>query len=283
MIRRSLKRAAACAAKGMEPLRSIHPRVIGLCYHSVHPTESFATVSPELFERHLAWLTDFCDVIPFRAMLDVARERNTLRPAVSLTFDDGYADNYEFAFPLLAKYGLPATIFLTAGLVEGDPEVKARFRELRATPVRPLEWAHARELLAAGLEIGAHTYSHPNLRRLSRNEVATELQVSKEIIEERLETPIDLLAYPFGKPGRHFDQVTTESAEATGYSYAAAVLFRSVRPRDSPLALPRFFMARNTVQDLAAKIRGHWDYLGFWQEHAPIFLARIVSPQDFRW
>ena len=161
----------------------------------------------------------------------------------------------------------------------------ARFQALRGVPadeIRPLEWTQAREMRAEGLEIGSHTYSHPNLIRLPRDEVARELRVSKEILEDRLGAPVDLLAYPFGKPGRQFDETTVAIARDSGYTHAAAILSRSVRPGDSPLALPRFFATRDSVETLAAKVRGDWDYLGVWQERAPRALARLVSPQDFR-
>jgi peptidoglycan/xylan/chitin deacetylase (PgdA/CDA1 family) len=281
--RQGIKRLGALAARRIEAGRAKQSRVVGLCYHSVHPKLSFST-TPKMFERHLEWLGETCEVIPFREMLDAAIDSIRERPAVAITFDDGYADNYEFAFPLLRKYRMPATFFVTAGLIDGDPEVHARFQKLRggSAEIRPLDWGQARELRAEGLEIGAHTYSHPNLIKLDGSRVAEELRVSKEILEDRLEAPIDLLAYPFGKPKRHFDHTTLEIALMTGYSHAAAVLFRSVRTRDSPLALPRFLAGGGSVADLAAKVRGDWDYLGLWQERAPLALAKVVSPADFR-
>ena len=284
-VRESLKRAGAASARMLMKGRSGRRRVIGLCYHSIHPSLSYASASPDSFERQLAWLAETCDVISPRAMLDAATERDSDRPAVAITFDDGYADNYEFAFPLLRKYGLTATIFMTAGLSDGDPAVLERFCKLRGVPaeeIRPLEWAQAREMQDEGLEMGAHTYSHPNLIRLSPDEVATELRVSKEILEDRLGSPVDLLAYPFGKPGRQLDETTVAVARESGYTHAVAVLPRSVRPGDLPLALPRFFATRDSVETLSEKVRGDWDYLGIFQERAPRPLAKLVSPQDFR-
>jgi peptidoglycan/xylan/chitin deacetylase (PgdA/CDA1 family) len=284
-MRQSLKRAGAASARVLLKGRAVHRRVVGLCYHSVHPSSSFASASPELFDRQLAWLAEACDVISMRAVLEAAADPNRDRPAVAITFDDGYADNHEFAFPLLRKYRLPATIFITAGLSDGDPAVHARFQALRGVPadaIRPLEWTQAREMRAEGLEIGSHAYSHRNLIRLPRDEVARELRVSKEILEDRLGAPVDLLAYPFGKPGRQFDETTVAIARDSGYTHAAAILSRSVRPGDSPFALPRFFATRDSVETLSAKVRGDWDYLGVWQERAPRAVARLVSPQDFR-
>jgi peptidoglycan/xylan/chitin deacetylase (PgdA/CDA1 family) len=259
--------------------------VICLCYHSIHPHASFASASPAQFDEQLAWLQAECEIIPLRDVLDAAAGPGGGRPAVAITFDDGYADNYEFAFPLLRKHDAPATFFITAGLSDGDRTVHERIRALRgvsADEIRALEWPQAREMLAEGLEIGAHTYSHPNLIRLSREAVAGELGRARDILEDRLGVRIDQMAYPFGKPGRQFDETTMAVARECGYRHASAVLFRAVRPGDSPLALPRFFATRDSLDDLAAKVRGDWDYLGMWQERAPRWLARLVSPQDFR-
>ena len=284
-VRESAKRAGAVLSRAVAKHRASRRRVVGLCYHSISPSAPYASASPELFEQQLAWLTENCDVIPMRSMLDAAQDADRSRPAVAITFDDGYADNHEYAFPLLCKYRVPATVFVTAGFSDGDPAVLARFQELRGVPadeLKPLDWGQAREMLAEGIEIGAHTYSHPNLARLSRVEAAKELHISRQLLEKRLGARVDQLAYPFGKPGRQFDDTTVAVARECGYTHAAAILFRSARPDDSPLSLPRFFATRDSVEALAAKIRGDWDYLGFWQEHAPRRLAKLVSPQDFR-
>lgn len=283
--RRSIKRAGALTSRPFTTRQADASRVVGLCYHSIHPNGVFASATPQMFERHLFWLRENCDAIPFRAILDVASSNGRLRPAVAVTFDDGYADNYDFAFPLLRKYEVPATIFLTVGLIDGNPEVWARFRELRGTPdtdIRPLEWSQIRELRDEGVEMGAHTYSHPNLMTIGRAQATSELQVSKEILEERLGITVDLHAYPFGKARRHFDRTTLDLVRNAGYSHAATVLSRAVKPSDSPFEIPRFFTTGDSVADLAGKIRGEWDYLGVWQERAPLAVARIVSPGDFR-
>ena len=259
-------------------------RVVVLCYHSIHPTKSFASASPTTFGRHLDWLVERCDVVPLEQILLTVLTPDRARPAVAITFDDGYLDNYEFAFPLLHDRHLPATFFVTAGLLEKDPAVLARKQRLRRSSyddVRPLEWAQVRGMHAAGMEIGAHTYSHPNLAVLSRARARDELWRSKQIIEERLGAQVRSMAYPFGKPGRHFTEETASLVEEAGYEYACAVLFRAVRPSDSRLAIPRLFVTKDTVEGLRDKVLGAWDMIGMWQERCPLWIARIVSPEDF--
>jgi peptidoglycan/xylan/chitin deacetylase (PgdA/CDA1 family) len=258
--------------------------MVVLCYHSIHPTTSFATVSPATFAQHLDWLADRCAVVPLEQIAQHRRPPNVVRPVVAITFDDGYLDNYEYAFPLLCSRGLPATFFVTAGLLEKDPAVLARKQMLRNTTyeeIRPLEWTQLRAMHAAGMEIGAHTYSHRNLAVLSRSAARDELVRSKEIIEDRLGAPVRSMAYPFGKPGRHFTSETVWLAEEVGYEYACAVIFRAVRDSDSPFAIPRLYATREEVAGLQRKVFGEWDVIGLWQERCPLWLARVVSPEDF--
>ena len=89
-------------------------------------------------------------------------------------------------------------------------------------------------------------------------------------------------AYPFGKPGRHFTPTTIRLVADAGYAVGAAVLFRTVRSGDDRLALPRFFVTGDDVETLAAKVGGAWDWLGLVQERMPEWVARRVSPADFR-
>ncbi|MEM3434360.1 MAG: polysaccharide deacetylase family protein, partial [Candidatus Methanomethyliaceae archaeon] len=246
----------------------------------------FASATPELFEKHLLWLREHCELIRMCEALQVARNVDASgSPRVAITFDDGYADNYEYAFPLLYKYEIPATFFLTAGLVNRDPAVVERFQRLRRAPyddIRPLTWTQVREMCQGGMDIGSHTYSHPNLARLDGVNAREELQRSKAIIEESIGQAVTAVAYPFGKPRRHFTAVTMKIAADLGYQNGAAVAFRAVKAQDNPLALPRFFVTRDDLPTLQAKINGAWDILGLWQEKAPLWLARLVSPADFR-
>ena len=108
-----------------------------------------------------------------------------------LTFDDGYADMYANAFPLLVERSVPFTVYLTTLPIE-DP---SGFRP----GASPLTWEHLEEMVASGLTtVGAHTHSHPDLRFLSANAVAAELDESNALIFDRLGVQPRHFAYPKG-------------------------------------------------------------------------------------
>ncbi len=260
------------------------PRVVILCYHSVHPAKDFASASPDLFEKHLKWLRANCEIIRFRDAFAVASNAAARqRPAVALTFDDGYADNYEYAFPLLCKIGVTATFFVVAGLLDQDPAVVARLQSLRRSgysDIRPLTWDQVHAMKGEGMDIGSHTYSHPNLAKLTADQAVMELRRSKEIIEDRLRRSITELAYPFGMLRRHVSHETQRIARQVGYQHGAAVAFRPVTAADTEMALPRFLVTADDVETLAAKIHGAWDFLGLWHQRAPLWLIDLVSPES---
>jgi peptidoglycan/xylan/chitin deacetylase (PgdA/CDA1 family) len=283
-LKRAMKRAAVAAGR-MMPRPNPSTRRVVFCYHSVHPDRPYASSTPDVFERHLQWLKEHCRLVSLVDLASGANISDTGKPVAAITFDDGYDDNHSYALPLLVRYGVPATFFITAGFVERDPTVLRRFQQLLkcgADSIVPLEWPQIRELRASGMDIGSHTYSHPNLARLSRAEAEEELRISKDVIGDRLGAPVDLFAYPFGKPRVHFTSTTMDAVRATGYRVAAAVTFRGVLASDPVFSIPRFFTDGDSLAKLEAKIQGAYDLVGRWQEHAPLPLMRFVSPEDFR-
>jgi peptidoglycan/xylan/chitin deacetylase (PgdA/CDA1 family) len=261
-------------------------RVVILCYHSVHPGKVFASASPAQFDAHLRWLKANCEIIRLCDALETAKGSSAAgRPRVALTFDDGYADNFEYAFPLLLEHELTATFFLTAGLLERDRAVVERLQALRKTgyeDIRPLDWSEVREMRRGKMDLGSHTYSHPNLMRLGEAGAASELRNSKDIIEGRLGEAIHSLAYPFGMMRRHVNRATMAIAAEAGYQYAATVAFRPLNGHDDAMALPRFLVTRDDVEMLAGKVTGAWDFLGWWHEKAPLWLMDLVSGKASR-
>ncbi len=268
------------------PLEPRRRRVVVLCYHSVHPTKHLTTARPELFDDHLAWLREHTDVVALADIPTMARTGMPEdRPAVAITFDDGFDDNHRHALPLLVKHGLTATFFTTTGLVGEDPDVLARFGGLLNAGRReydPMAWSQVRELAAAGMDIGDHTYRHPTLSQLAPGAAREELRRSKDILEEQLGQRVRTMAYPFGKPRRHVQPFVTQIVRELGYEAATSILHRAVRPDDDPLTIPRFTVLRDPIDRLAAKVNGPvWDVVGWGQEHLPLWVAKQVMPEDF--
>jgi peptidoglycan/xylan/chitin deacetylase (PgdA/CDA1 family) len=281
---RSAKRfVEAVLARSWQPKRQ--RRVVVLCYHSIHPSLPFASASPELFRQHLQWLNAHCDVVPLRSLPIRTGPARGARPIVAITFDDGYEDNYTYAFPLLKEARVPATVFLTTGLIAADPGVIQTFCDLYDVApelVAGLSWPQIREMRQDGVEFGAHTHTHPNLSFVGAARAATEIRTSKDILEEHLQESVVTFAYPFGRLGIHFDARTVDVIAELGFERAVAVRYRGVRPTDSPLRIPRFAVTNDSVDILAAKVYGKLDVLGLWQEWAPLPVARLTAEDRSR-
>ncbi len=94
-------------------------RVLVLMYHRVHPEPHALNVSPEGFESQIRFLRECCHPLSLSEVVDALRHGRPLPPrAVVVTFDDGYRDNYQHAFPILQRYEVPATFFVTSGMIQ---------------------------------------------------------------------------------------------------------------------------------------------------------------------
>lgn len=258
---------------GRLPMRSADGlnRVVVICYHSVHPTLR-SSARPELFRLHLDWLKRNCTVVALESIrhLVAPGAEASPRPVVAITFDDGYADNFELAYPVLVELELTATFFVVPGLIERDRSVVERMQSQRRTrDLRGMSWAQIRELHDAGFGIGSHTYGHRILARLPRREAASEVERGKAVVEERLGVEIPLFAYPYGIPGRHVTRESVEVVRAAGCATAVAILHRRVKASDDPLLMPRFFVRDDDVPMFAKKILGASDFIGEIQARLP--------------
>jgi peptidoglycan/xylan/chitin deacetylase (PgdA/CDA1 family) len=139
-----------------------------------------------------------------------------LKP-LAITFDDGWDNQYTYAFPLLTKYHDVATFYLFTNPI-GKVE-------------HYLTWEQLKDMQAAGNVVGSHTVMHPYLNKLTPDELMHELTASKATIEEHLGTPVVHFAYPFG----YHDQ-TVEAALATAGYATGRTLDKHVVQTD-PLAL----------------------------------------------
>jgi peptidoglycan/xylan/chitin deacetylase (PgdA/CDA1 family) len=165
-----------------------------LCYHRFGPKASQLAVTPAAFEAQMEYLArNGYNVLPLsRVGGFLERGEPIPRKSVVLTIDDGYRSTYEVAYPILRKYGFPATVFLYSDFV-GAPDA--------------LTWPQMKEMEASGLvDIQPHSKTHANLGlRLAgetdakyRERLRTEVDTPIRLIQERLAVPSRAYAFPYG-------------------------------------------------------------------------------------
>lgn len=179
------------------------PRV--LMYHMVSaavPGAKFngLRVSPDAFEQQVKYLHEqgWHFVTMSELLSDACRGREKL---VALTFDDGFADNYFNAFPILQKYGAKATLYLVVDRHERDWSVSKKKHhnsgELKNEP--KLTDEQVKEMLVSGVfELGGHTLTHANLALLAPEDKFKEIHRGKIQLEEQFSVQLSSFAYPFG-------------------------------------------------------------------------------------
>jgi peptidoglycan/xylan/chitin deacetylase (PgdA/CDA1 family) len=183
-------------------------------YHSIDSSGSVVSVAPQKFADQMACLADLgCRGISLSEAV-AYRQSNGSWPdkTIVLTFDDGYANLYKSAFPILAKYSFSATFFLVSAHVGKQNDWAPPLPDLGLSPL--LSWKQVTEMASAGMEMGAHTQTHRDLRRLPENEVVSEIVNSRVEIEQRLSKKVGSFAYPFGRLNRTAAKIAAKEFEA---------------------------------------------------------------------
>jgi peptidoglycan/xylan/chitin deacetylase (PgdA/CDA1 family) len=175
-----------------------------LVYHTISsPAQALPgdiDISPERFEQQLRWLTRWRTVV---------RLTQTLRSTpgsrqVAITFDDGFRDNLTVALPLLEKFNLPMTLFVTAGFV--GTSVYLSHEELRELAKHPL------------ITIGAHGLLHRHFTKMTKAEAKFELKHSRRMLEDITGGNIDLMAWPYGECNDELEQLSAEAGYRASWS-----------------------------------------------------------------
>lgn len=230
------------------------------------------------------WLKEWFYVLPLDQA--VARLQSGTLPerAACITFDDGYADNYHVALPILQRHGLTATFFIATGFLDGgrmwndtiietvrsrkDMSIADRQAAI-ATHINAIKYrsvadrvaeteqlarsagaqlptnlmmtsAEVKAMRKAGMQIGAHTVSHPILARLTVEQTHQEISDSKQFLEDLLGERIGLFAYPNGKPGEDYSPQTVEVVRSLGFDAAVSTQWGASRMGDDLLQIKRF-------------------------------------------
>ncbi|MGK5080802.1 polysaccharide deacetylase family protein [Janthinobacterium sp. HLX7-2] len=275
-----------------------------LIYHRVlaRPDPLFpGEVDARLFERQLRLLKRFYTPLPLALAVERLQDGTLPARAVSITFDDGYADNAQVALPLLQRHAMHATFFIATGYLDGgqmwnDSVIEGvrhapgplldlqayglgclpvgslaqrraaiatllgqlkylpfaqrqrmamhirRQAPARPRPVTMLSTEQLRRLHAAGMGLGAHTVSHPILATLSNRAARLDIVNGKQQLEDLIQAPVSLFAYPNGKAGRDYGASHVEIVKSLGFTAAVATDWGVARPAHAVdvWQLPRF-------------------------------------------
>lgn len=237
------------------------------------------------------------NVLPLREAADRLRSGSLPVRALAITFDDGYANNCEVALPILAARGLPATVFVAPGFLNGglmfndlvreairgaprrarstllgesevdlstaaarlntwtsvvatlkylEPGERMRQAETLATDlgVEPpanlmMSDEQVRRLHRAGIEIGAHTMSHPILTRVDNDRCMAEMVESRHRLEEITGAPVASFAYPNGAPLRDYDRTHVALVREAGFDLAVSTAWGAATMQSDRMQLPR--------------------------------------------
>lgn len=253
MIRIFIYREKNCLKQFLKVKKSeagIFPleRASVLMYHNIATPPAGAKmrglyVTPRMFRFQMWYLKRAgFRVVPLKEIVDIAKaggKDKKQKNLVSLTFDDGYLDFFENAFPVLKKYGYPATVFVVPGLAGRhnlwDSDCLGAKKDL-------MDWEKIRYLNNNGITIGAHTQTHPRLSSLSPEDIKMEVFGSKAQIEEQTGRPADFFCYPYGD----FNDVAVRVVKEAGFHGALSVERGFVSMGDDPFTLKRIPVWLNT-------------------------------------
>jgi peptidoglycan/xylan/chitin deacetylase (PgdA/CDA1 family) len=281
-LKRSIKRAAGWASVMTSPFASAATAGAAciLMYHRtavidfVDSRTDDWNVPPDVFERHMRTLAATADVVPLHALRErqmqmrdrQSRDLHPGRPLVCVTLDDGYASACESALPILERYRIPATFFVTAAYVGSrEPMPFDRWGRLNCGRVGAESWRAAgwRELeraIRGGLiTIGSHSFRHLEARDCGAGHLREEAERSRDTLRARLGADhARAYAYPYGSS--RLGDVTAayeDAVRAAGYDLAVTTDLGLARISDNPFRLPRIEAHQvDSAPVLRAKLRG---------------------------
>lgn len=261
-------------------------------YHHVSPHKGdMVSITPDVFEAQMQFLNEKgyktlsadelvrfmpSDIaIPnpfFPSSTNIGEQKRAQEKAMVVTFDDGYLDNYIFAFPILKRYNIKAVIFVVIDWVEAASLNTVRSQDLgvsnneipvpshkegkhliesgRANKV-VMNWDMIKEMQESGLvEFYSHTMSHSKCAELSDEELIRELEGSKRVIEQRLSKPCLYLCWPKGS----YNMSSIKIAKKAGYTALFTTKRGIIKARSDRFCIERI-VVKNSVNWFKNRVR----------------------------
>lgn len=241
-MRPALVRAVHAYARLQRPRG---PVAVVLGYHRVTDGAGDLAVGVRTFDEHMRALAELREELPTLALTEcLNRLEDGSAPArsVVVTFDDAWADFHEHALEILVAHQIPATLYVPSAWV-GSPGY--------------VSYTQLAELLAEGIDIGAHTRTHPDLRTCSDAELELEIAGSREELEQLIGARVDSFAYPTGL----FDHRVVAAVARAGFRSAVTTRRGWLRPGSDLLRIRRSFVEDFPARTFVAAARGGMNVL----------------------
>jgi peptidoglycan/xylan/chitin deacetylase (PgdA/CDA1 family) len=221
--------------------------VMVLFYHRIADDRANRwTASNAVFERQVRWLQRHFDLVSLAEAQRRVRSAHNHRPSVTITFDDGYADNCTRALPLLIREQIPCTYFVaTRHILEGLP---FRHDSALGRPLAPNTPQQIRELARSGIELGVHTRTHADLgRSFDADRLYDEIVVARGELQELTGTTPRYFAFPFGQHA-NLNPEAFRLARETGYDGVCSAYGGFNFPGDDAFHLQRIHVDDDMIR-----------------------------------
>jgi len=249
-----------------------------LCYHRVLPRSGNDkhqppySVTPAQFRAQMSFLaSEGFSSLTLHEFSEAMRGVRKLPPRSALiTFDDGYNDNCNLAWPIASEFGMKLNLFVCTGLVEGksievlDRRSISERRSEKEYPAlwRPLQWSQLREMSAAGVDVEFHSHSHENLGRLRSEAITADAATGISLFKKHLGFQPRYFAFPFGHHGSYSRVATALLAEQGIETFFTTELGRTV-PGDKQTTFSRIVIHQeDDLDSFRRKIYGGYDWVG---------------------
>lgn len=230
------------------------PTAIILTYHRISidaDDPHKLTVSPDNFYKQLTYLKSKFHIIHLSELYDCLKNKKLRKNTMVITFDDGYADNFYYGLPILRELNIPATIFITSGLLDGENFYWDKNKSSKYC--RPLSSFELKKLIDQKLiTIGGHTLSHQHLPLLDNNQKSIEILEDRNKLATICNKEINFFAYPFGD----YDKQSMKLVEDAGYNCGFILENRRVSIFCKNMyKIPRFIVRNWELKCFIKKIR----------------------------
>jgi len=244
-----------------------------LVYHQVFPVDDSGTVqntwcvSTKCFSEQMQLLS--IGRYKVLSVDEALKHLQTRTPfpakAVCVTFDDGYQNNYQYAFPALVQHGITATFYVTTKYLGTDRPfdwIKPVGNAKNALHQKPLNWQEITEMRKHGMEFASHSHTHPNFFKINVDRMNWELFESQRVLSKHLDLIGNSFVCPYGIWGKTSDALKS-LLQHNGYDGAFLGKWGSITLKTDRFDLPRIVIyGEDSIRTFKHKIEGAYDWLG---------------------